>query len=205
MLSSGLVGLSMLLLTTTTNLDLGTGLETMGLFDITMSLMEAQLGTDYQLPSDVFGDNVESINILDKLTDDGVPLGEISDSSDYDSVFVSRFTEEAANDYIKDIDKAVSAHFEYCRPDDWKMLSCDLTEQELDKVKEFIKDASVDVSKNSGYSDFTYTIHLFDEQGKYVYVIALNADKESLYVEPGGLVCDGLADYMLSFVDRARE
>jgi len=192
MLSSGMIGIAMFMLAEATNFTRPEDIVSMNLVDIGVSVLEgqlkSQLGAEYTLSTDIFEDGLDEYSSLDM-----------------DSVFYQKYTEKAAIDFVSRFDKATFAHLEYCRPDDWKMLYYDLNEQELSTIKHFLSMAQVDLSKNSGNADFTYTIHLFDEEGNYVYVVALNKDKKSMYVEPGGLVCDGLADLMVSLANLCEE
>jgi hypothetical protein len=133
-------------------------------------------------------------------------LEDVTEESDEGIIreeYAREFTQEDADEFIAAYENAVVAHVEYCRPDDYEMLYYDLTDEDLNAVKELLATSTVDTTVSSGDADFTTTLHMFDDVGNYVYVIALNEDDETMFIEPGQFHCDGLTDLLVSFRDKA--
>lgn len=117
-------------------------------------------------------------------------------SEDLDYTYTPSFTDEEAQAFIDKYVDVSSAHIEVYNPVDYSMAYYDLTDEQVEKVKGMLEFATVDIEKDSSFADFTTTLHMFNENGDYVYVVALEADKTTMYCEPGELKCDNLADYM---------
>lgn len=117
-------------------------------------------------------------------------------SNDSDYTYIPSFTEEEAQEFIDRYVDVSSAHIEVYNPIDYSVAYYDLTDEQVSKVKDILSTATVDITKDSSFADFTTTLHMFDDSGAYVYVVALEADKETMYCEPGELKSENLSDYM---------
>lgn len=113
------------------------------------------------------------------------------------------YTDEKASEFISQYKNAVTAHVEYCDPSDYTMYYKSLTADELKEAKSYLRDATVDIEGNSSMADFTYTLHMFDDVGNYVYVVAVNNDKTTMFCEPGNVNADGLADFIVELCEEA--
>lgn len=126
-----------------------------------------------------------------------------ADDSFTEGMYNGRFSDESALVFLDTYKNTQKAHIEFCNPGDYEMRYYTLNEEELSKFMDLMSKASLDRNVSSAMADFTYTLHLFDEEDKYVYVIAVDSDKESMYIEAGGLNCDGLAEFIVSLSDKA--
>ena len=140
-------------------------------------------------------------SIKDKLK--GVSLQDSEDLANEEGMYNHRYTDESALDFMATYKNAKKAHIEFCNPSDYEMRYYTLTEDELASFMKLMEGANLDREKSSVLADFTYTLHLFDEDDNYVYVIAVDEDKKSMCLQPGGLECDGLAEFIVGLSDKA--
>ena len=125
----------------------------------------------------------------------------VFDTEKFDESLKKAFISEA-NSFLKTADNAMNARIEYCNPNDYRMSYYKLTDEELKNIKDMLKNAYVNIEKPSYLADFRTALHMFDTNEEYVYVISLNSDNKTMYCQYGELICDGLADYLASFINK---
>lgn len=108
------------------------------------------------------------------------------------------YTKEEALNYLERCSNADTAVYHY-----YDELVYYLSNEELDSLKKLILESDVDVNKNPFDADFSSTLHMFDKEGNYVYVIAVNLDKKTTYFEPGEIKNESLTAFIMSFYDKA--
>lgn len=114
---------------------------------------------------------------------------------------VSEYPSVRDNEMLCTYADAKTAHVEYYSSVTYQTVSFDLTEEELEKLKELMANGTYRYTEDYLDADYTYTLHLFDDTGAYLYVVEVEADKETMYCEQGELFCEGLAKYIVSLCE----
>ena len=98
--------------------------------------------------------------------------------------------------------KSTSATFDFYPSEPTKInYSLDLSDEQLSELKDILHTATIDKTKDSMNASFTYTLSLFDRHGDYVFVITMDDDRKTMYVEDGMVESSTLKEFLNSLVD----
>ena len=82
--------------------------------------------------------------------------------------------------------KSTSSVFEFYPSEPTNInYSLDLSDEQLSDLKDILHTATIDKTKDSMNASFTYTLSLFDRHGDYIFVITMDDDRKTMYVEDG--------------------
>lgn len=120
-----------------------------------------------------------------------------------DEKLYKKYEDEVFEDsFFKDVMKTETAYFNYYPLfHTEENYSYTFTEDELINLKEILHKASIDRTKDSNKASFTYQIDLFDRHGDYVFVIAMDSDRETIYVEDGMVESNELKLFINEMID----
>lgn len=100
--------------------------------------------------------------------------------------------------------RTVTAELEYFPTDMGQSWKVKLSEEQVEKIKDILHRVDINPDIDPYQSDFRYTLSLYDSLGDYIFVIAMDTDKTSMYVERGGCESSEL-NTMLNNIIQAME
>lgn len=113
------------------------------------------------------------------------------------------YSEKEAKDYLNNCINTDTAVFKYYDSTNDKEYVYYLSKSDIDKLTNLLISSNVDITKNSLNSDFTYTVHMYDKEGNYVYVVSIDNDEKTTYYEPGLIDNSELTHYIMSFKENS--
>lgn len=113
------------------------------------------------------------------------------------------YSDKEAKDYLTNCLNTDTAVFKYYDNMSDKEYVYYLSESDIDNLTNLLIHSNVDTTKNSLNADFTYTVHMYDREGNYVYVVSVDKDEKTTYYEPGLIDNSDLTNYIMSFKERS--
>lgn len=167
------------------------------------------IGNGYTMKVEFADDNIYSWTwddekcmetVLNKL-EEGKKIYE-SVSLEDEELYKKYESEVFEENFFKDVMKSTSAVFEFYPSEPTKInYSLDLSDEQLSDLKDILHTATIDKTKDSMNASFTYTLSLFDRHGDYVFVITMDDDRKTMYVEDGMVESSTLKEFLNSLVD----
>lgn len=109
------------------------------------------------------------------------------------------YSEVEAKDYLNNCLNTDTAVFKYYDSTNDKEYVYYLSKSDINQLTNLLINSNVDTTKNSLNADFTYTVHMYDKEGNYVYVVAIDKDEKTTYYEPGLIDNSELTNYIMNF------
>lgn len=113
------------------------------------------------------------------------------------------YSDKEAKDYLNNCLNTDTAVFKYYDNTSDKEYVYYLSESDIDNLTNLLIHSNVDTTKNSLNADFTYTVHMYDREGNYVYVVSVDKDEKTTYYEPGLIDNNDLTHYIMSFKEKS--
>lgn len=166
------------------------------------------IGNGYTMKIEFADDNIyewtwnddECRNAVIEALDNGKAVYESVLAED-ESLYAKYKDEIFTDDFFRDVMKTESATFDYYPPyPSEQNFENKLSKSEIRKIKEILHTATIDKTQDSSKSTKTYTLSLYDRHGNYVFVIAMDDDKKTIYVEDGLVESKELNDFMNSLI-----
>lgn len=167
------------------------------------------IGNGYTMKVEFADDNIYSWTwndekcmemVLNKL-EEGKKIYE-SVSLEDEELYKKYESEIFEENFFKDVMKSTSAVFDFYPSEPTKInYSLDLSDEQLSDLKDILHTATIDKTKDSMNASFTYTLSLFDRHGDYAFVITMDDDRKTMYVEDGMVESGTLKEFLNSLVD----
>lgn len=167
------------------------------------------IGNGYTMKVEFADDNIYSWTwddekcmemVLNKL-EEGKKIYE-SVSLEDEELYKKYESEVFEENFFKDVMKSTSAVFDFYPSEPTKInYSLDLSDEQLSELKDILHTATIDKTKDSMNASFTYTLSLFDRHGDYVFVITMDDDRKTMYVEDGMVESSTLKEFLNSLAD----
>lgn len=109
------------------------------------------------------------------------------------------YSDKEAKDYLNNCLNTDTAVFKYYDSINDKEYVYYLSKSDINTLIDLLINSNVDTTINSLNADFTYTVHLYDNEGNYVYVVAIDKDEKTTYYEPGLIDNSELTNYIINF------
>lgn len=108
-------------------------------------------------------------------------------------------------DWFRNGVRTVKAELEYFPSGEETSWKVDLSKEQIEKIKDILQRTKINPEVDPYQSDFRYTLSLYDSLGDYIFVVVMDSDKTTMYVEGGGCESLELKDMLNNIIQTMEE